>query len=96
MSPLKPRRKSNRKTAVAVQYDRASMPAPRVVAKGRGVVAERLIALARENAIPIIEDKLLVETLDQLNVDQEIPGDLYQVVAEILVSIYKAEAGLRK
>jgi flagellar biosynthesis protein len=72
------------------------MSAPRVVAKGRGVVAERLIGLARENKIPIVEDKLLVEMLEQLNLNQEIPGELYQVVAEILVAVYKAEAGSKK
>jgi flagellar biosynthesis protein len=72
------------------------MPAPLVVAKGRGVIAEKLIDLARKNGVPILEDRLLVETLDQLNVNQEIPPELYQVVAEILVTLYKAETGLRK
>ncbi len=90
------RRKPTRKTAVAIQYDRDTMPAPRVVAKGRGGVADRLIELARENKIPIVEDKLLVEMLDRLNLNQEIPGELYQVVAGILVAVYKAEAGLKK
>lgn len=98
MSPeARPARKGTpRKVAVAVQYDRATMTAPRLVAKGRGIVAERLIALARENQIPVIEDKLLVETLDKLNLNQEIPAALYQVVAEILVAIYKTEVGARQ
>ncbi|HET9870354.1 MAG TPA: EscU/YscU/HrcU family type III secretion system export apparatus switch protein [bacterium] len=90
------RRKISRKAAVALRYDRPAMPAPQVVAKGRGVVAENLIALARKNGVPVVEDRLLVETLDQLNVDQEIPPELYQVVAEILVAIYKAETGKTK
>ncbi len=94
-SPRAPK-KSPRKTAVAIQYDRATMPAPEVVAKGRGIVAEKLIAMARENGIPIVEDKLLVEMLDKLNLNQQIPGELYQVVAEILVAVYKAEAGVKK
>ena len=72
------------------------MPAPQIVAKGRGIVAEKLIALARENGIPIVEDKLLVETLDKLNLNQEIPAELYQVVAEILVAVYKTEVGIKK
>jgi flagellar biosynthesis protein len=72
------------------------MPAPRVIAKGKGVVAERLVALARQNGIPIVENELLVEALDQLNLNQEIPGELYQVVAEILVAIYKTETGARE
>jgi flagellar biosynthesis protein len=72
------------------------MVAPKLVAKGNGVVAERLIAIARENGIPVIEDKVLVETLDQLNVNQQIPPELYQVVAEILVSVYRADETLKK
>jgi flagellar biosynthesis protein len=95
-APGSPKRKSARKSAVAVRYDRKNMPAPQIVAKGRGIVAEKLISLARENGIPIVEDKLLVETLDKLNLNQEIPAELYQVVAEILVAIYKAETGVRK
>jgi flagellar biosynthesis protein len=91
-----PRRRSGRKAAVALQYDRETMRAPKVVAKGRGSVAERLIAMARENRIPVIEDKLLVDALDQLNLNQEIPGELYQVVAEILVTVYKAESGSKR
>ena len=94
--PRVPGRKSPRKTAVALQYDRASMPAPQVVAKGRGIVAEKLIAMARDNGIPVVEDKLLVEMLDQLNLNQQIPGELYQVVAEILVAVYKTEAGAKQ
>ncbi len=98
MSPPEesPKRRGQRKTAVAIQYDRATMPAPQMVAKGRGVVAEKLIAMARENGIPIVENKLLVEMLDKLNLNQQIPGELYQVVAEILVAVYKAEAGMKK
>ena len=72
------------------------MGAPQVVAKGKGVVAERLIALAKSNGVPIVENKLLVEALENLNLNQEIPGELYQVVAEILVTIYKAEAGAKR
>ena len=60
-----------------------------MVAKGRGVVAERLIAMARESGVPIVENKLLVEMLENLNLNQEIPGELYQVVAEILAFVYR-------
>lgn len=67
------------------------MIAPRVVAKGQGLVAERLIELARKNGVPVVEDKLLIDMLDSLNINQEIPGELYQVVAEILVAVYRAE-----
>lgn len=95
-APRLPRRKSSRKSAVAIQYDRGNMAAPRLVAKGRGIVAEKLIEMARENGIPIVENKLLVEMLENLNLDQEIPPELYQVVAEILVAIYRAESRTKK
>ena len=96
MSPLKPKRKLTRKTAIAFNYDKAAMAAPKLVAKGSGVIAERLIEMARENGIPVVEDKVLVETLDQLNVNQQIPAELYQVVAEILVSVYRADETIKK
>jgi len=90
VSPAR-RKSSLRKAAIALKYDKQLMSAPRIMAKGRGLVAERLIGLARQNDVPIVEDKLLVEMLDSLNVNQEIPGELYQVVAEILVAVYRAE-----
>lgn len=67
------------------------MGAPQLTAKGRGLVAERLVALARANGIPIVEDRLLVEALEKLDLNREIPAELYQVVAEILVAVYKSE-----
>jgi len=91
-----PRKKNPRKAAVALKYDRASMSAPRIVAKGKGLVAERMIGLARKNGVPIVEDKLLVDMLDTLNVNQEIPGELYQVIAEILVAVYRAETARKE
>lgn len=94
--PRMPRRNNSRKTAMAIRYDRQTMPAPKLVAKGRGMVAERLIAMARANGIPVIENKLLVETMDKLGLNQEIPGELYQVVAEILVAVYRSEAAMGK
>lgn len=97
MSPeARPRRKPNRKTAVALQYDRTKTGAPKVVAKGSGLIAQRLIQVARENNVPVIEDRLLVEMMEQLNVNQEIPPELYQVVAEVLVAIYRAENKLKQ
>jgi flagellar biosynthesis protein len=86
-----PPRRNPRKSAVAVQYDRTAMGAPQLTAKGRGLVAERLVALARANGIPVVEDRLLVEALEKLDLNREIPAELYQVVAEILVAVYKSE-----
>ncbi len=75
--------------AVALRFER-SMPAPRVVAKGAGVVAERIRAVAREHDIPIIEQKPLARALyKNVDIDQYIPADLYHAVAEILAYVYR-------
>ena len=83
---------SKRKTAVALQYDVCMDRAPRVTAKGHGLIAEKIIALARERGIPIHEDADLVQALVQLDLQQEIPPALYQVVAEILAFVYRLNA----
>lgn len=68
--------------AVALHYDHES--APRVVAKGKGLVAEKILALARENDVPIEDNPVLVEALATIDIGEEIPEELYQVVAEII------------
>lgn len=75
--------------AIALSYDLKKMPAPTVSAEGKGHIAERIIALAKENNIPIKEDPDLVTVLAQLDVGQIIPGELYAVVAEVLAFVYK-------
>jgi len=82
--------KESRKRAVALQYS-VGMEAPVVKGKGTGLVAEQMIALAKENQIPIQEDPSLVEILSKLQLEQRIPEQLYSVVAEILATIYQAE-----
>ena len=77
--------------AVALQYRKGRMKAPQVTAKGRGILAERLVALAHEYGVPVQEDRLLVEALEAVEVGGEVPAELYQVVAEILVAVYRAE-----
>jgi len=79
------------KKAVALQYDRKRMQAPRVTAKGEGFLAEKLLELARAHGVPVREDRLLVEALGSLQVGADVPAELYQVVAEILVAVYRAE-----
>lgn len=78
------------KKAVALRYQPARDQAPVVSAKGQGRLADKIIALAQEHGVPIKEDPDLVEILARLEVDQEIPPDLYLVVAEILAFVYKA------
>jgi len=79
----------NLKSAVALKYQKDKYPAPKVTAKGEGLVAERIIELARENQIPIKEDPDLVQILSQVDLNREIPPSVYKVVAELLAFVYK-------
>jgi flagellar biosynthesis protein len=90
MKPEKPAR------AVALRYDRAKDGAPRVVAKGRGQVAEHIIALAREHGVPLHEDASLAATLCALDLETEIPPELYRAVAEVLSFIYRLNGKLHR
>lgn len=75
--------------AVALKFDR-SMQAPKVVAKGAGHLAARIKAIAAEHDIPVIEQKPLARALfKNVEIDQDIPGDLYHAVAEILAYVYR-------
>lgn len=77
--------------AAALQYDAKTDAAPRVVASGEGEIGMRIIELAREHDIPVHQDPALVETLAALKVGQEIPPELYQVVAEVFAFVYQLE-----
>lgn len=78
------------KQAVALEYDPLDM-APKIVATGRGRVAERIIEQATENDVPIHQDDKLADTLSKLDIGEYIPPELYEVVAEILVFVDKME-----
>ena len=82
--------RENEKIAAAIEYDGTKDLAPRVTAKGRGMIAEKIIALAREHNIPIKSDPVLVKMLSQLDMDEQIPLELYKAVAEILAFVYRA------
>ncbi len=78
--------------AIAIRYEITEMEAPLVVAKGRHIIAERMKSLARENDIPIVEDKLLARAMyDQVEPGDEIPIEFYNAVAEILAYVYKLQ-----
>jgi len=77
------------KKAVALKYDRTRDHAPRVTAKGARKIAERIIELAREKGIPITEDPDLVGALMKLDLQEQIPEELYKVAAEILAFAYR-------
>ena len=75
------------KTAVALSYDPNEDGAPRVIASGKGVLADKIIEKAKENDIPVHEDDKLADTLSKLEIGEMIPPELYEVVAEILVFV---------
>lgn len=78
------------KIAVALKYNKGIDEAPKISAKGKGYVAERIIELAEANGLEIREDKDLVMMLEKLDIDMPIPVEAYVAVAEILSYIYKA------
>lgn len=74
------------KQAIALEYD-PSEEAPRVIASGRGELAERIIEKAKEAAVPVHRDDKLADTLSRLEIGDMIPPELYEVVAEILIFV---------
>ncbi len=78
--------KKELKTAVALAYEPGDS-APKILATGKGEVAERIIEKAKENDVPFYQDNKLAETLSRLQIGDAIPPELYDVVAEILVFV---------
>ncbi len=74
--------------AVALGYDPERDRAPRVLAKGTGRLAERIIAIAKRYNVPIYEDSTLIDILVRLDYYEEIPEELYKMIAEILIFVY--------
>jgi flagellar biosynthesis protein len=81
-----------KRKAVALKYNTESDAAPRVIAKGDRLLAERIIEIAKENGVPIHEDPDLVSLLATLDIDREIPDALYRAVAEVLAFVYSVNA----
>jgi flagellar biosynthesis protein len=82
------------KRAAALKYDQAKSMAPRVVAKGRGHMAEQIIQVARANNVPLHEDRNLANVLEAMELESQIPAELYRAVAEVLVFIYRLNGTL--
>ena len=83
----KDKEKENKpKIAVALQYD-PSEEAPKVIASGKGLIADRILENAKEADVPVYEDEGLAKTLSKLELGETIPPELYGVVAEILVFV---------
>ena len=79
-------KESLEKTAVALAYEPGDT-APRILATGKGVLADRIIAKAKESDVPLYKDNKLADTLSKLRIGDAIPPELYEVVAEILVFV---------
>ena len=79
-------KKNKVKTAVALEYD-PNDAAPKVIATGRGIIAEKIIEKAQEADVPIHRDDKLADTLSRLEIGEMIPPELYEVVAEILIFV---------
>ncbi len=80
-----------RKQAVALRYQKEQESAPRVVAVGEGLIAERIIEKALENGVPVMENIEVVGKLVHMPLGSEIPVQLYEAVAKVLVFLYKLE-----
>ncbi len=81
--------------AAAIKYDIVSSNAPKVTARGRGFIADKIIEKAEEFGIPIKNDPDLVQILSKLDIGTEIPVELYRAVAEILAFVYSLNESQR-
>jgi flagellar biosynthesis protein len=84
---------AKRQLAVALHYDKTG--APRVVAKGRGSVGEKIIEVAKAHAIPIEENEVLAGALSNVELGDEIPAELYKAVAEVLIFVLRLSGRIR-
>jgi flagellar biosynthesis protein len=90
------RKKEDLRMAASIRYDKKKDDAPRLTAKGRGLLADRIIELARKHDIPVKEDPALVSLLCRLDIDEEIPPELFRAVAEILAFVYSTNERYRQ
>ena len=83
-----------KRRAVALEYTRDSDPAPRVTAKGEGLLAQKMVEVARLHGVEVREDRDLMRLLETVDVDSPIPIEAFQAVAEILTYIYRKQGAL--
>ena len=90
------RHKKKNTIAAAIKYDDKRDAAPKLTAKGRGSIAEKIIKLAMEHNIPIRKDPALVQILSRLDIDEQIPPEIYKAIAEILAFVYSVNEQYRE
>lgn len=84
------------KKASALAYTPGEDSAPKVIASGKGVIAEKMLQVAEKEKIPVVRDPHLADTLGKLRIGSEIPSELYEVVAEILAFISRVDSEAEK
>lgn len=84
-------KKEKRRRAVALRYDAQKDAAPRVVAKGAGLLADRIMEVAHEHGVHVHEDPQMVEVLAKVQLEAPIPEELYRAVAEVLAFVYRLD-----
>lgn len=77
--------------AVALHYDEKNNAAPKVVAKGQGYLADKILNAAQQSSVPVYQNKTLAGMLMAVDLDREIPPDLYTAVAEVLAYVYRMD-----
>lgn len=87
-------KKQKRRHAVALRYDAQKDAAPRVVAKGAGLLADKIIEVAREHGVHLHEDPQMVAVLAKVQLDSPIPEELYQAIAQVLAFVYRLDRRL--
>jgi flagellar biosynthesis protein len=85
--------KTRNQLAVALHYDRKG--APRVVAKGKGTIGAKIVEVAKAHDIPIEENEILAGALSNVELDDEIPAELYKAVAEVLIFVMRLSGRIR-
>ena len=85
--------KTTNQLAVALHYDRKG--APRVVAKGRGTIGAKIVEVGKAHGIPIEENEVLAGALSNVELDDEIPAELYKAVAEVLIFVMRLSGRIR-
>jgi flagellar biosynthesis protein len=88
--------KSKGDLAIALRYLQGEDNAPRIVASGRGYVAKKILEQAQEHGVPIQENPEVAHLLAGLEIGQEVPTELYQVVAEVLTFVYSLDSSRRR
>ncbi|OCA89642.1 EscU/YscU/HrcU family type III secretion system export apparatus switch protein [Bacillus sp. FJAT-27986] len=83
--------KKSRKSASVLKYEENQDVSPKLIAKGKGIVADHILKEAVKHEIPVRKDPSLTELLSQLEINQLIPEELYQAVAEVFAFIYKVD-----